>query len=108
MKRTDQERIERELKRREKHATAHVKPDTPVVRDVSVSGYIRGLYELLHYDQHQIYNTLDDENVLGLLLDMKTDLPEKQWDTVLRSAIQKTKVEMKDLAFNELKSMLAD
>jgi hypothetical protein len=39
---------------------------------------------------------------------MKTDLPEKQWDTVLRSAIQKTKVEQKDLAFTELKSMLAD
>lgn len=43
-----------------------------------------------------------------LLLTMKADLPEKQWETVLRSAIQKTKVVEKDLALTELKALLAD
>jgi hypothetical protein len=113
MKRTDQERIERELKRREKHAKVGgdraQDGDAPApVRGTSVSDYIRNLVALFEYDDHQIYNTREDEDVLELLLNMKTDLPEKNWDTVLKSAIQKTKVEEKDLAFTELKALMAD
>ena len=37
---------------------------------------------------------------------MKEELPEKHWDNVLRSAIRKTKVTEKELAFNELKASL--
>jgi hypothetical protein len=114
MKRTDQERIERELKRREKHARvggASTPGDSPAAapeRGTTVSDYIKNLVALFEYDDHQIYNTRDDENVLELLLDMKAALPEKNWDTVLKSAIQKTKVEEKELALSELKALMAD
>ncbi|HET6583694.1 MAG TPA: hypothetical protein VFG69_09605 [Nannocystaceae bacterium] len=111
MKRTDQERIERELKRREKHAKATAKsPDAAGAGEAgnSVSGYIKNLFALLHYDEQQVYNTKDDEAVFELLLNMKIDLPEEKWDAVLKSAIQKTKVVEKELAFNELKALLAD
>jgi len=110
MKRTDQERIERELKRREKHAKVQATRATgeAPVEGTSVSDYIKRLVALLQYDDHQIYNTRDDEDVFELLLNMKIDLPEKQWDTVLKSAIQKTKVEQKELALSELKELMAD
>lgn len=107
MKRTDQERIERELKRREKHAKVGDK--APVGDgDKSVSGYIKNLFALLHYDDQQVYNTRDDEAVFELLLNMKIDLPEDKWETVLKSAIQKTKVAEKELALTELKALIAD
>ena len=108
MKRTDQERIERELKRREKHAKVTAKRTDGPDPGTSVSSYIKNLHALLQHDDQVIYNTKDDEDVFELLLNMKVDLPEKQWDTVLKSAIQKTKVTEKELAFNELKAMLAD
>lgn len=120
MKRTDQERIERELKRREKHAKTPERktgdasgeagaaaPAAPA-GGLTVSEYVRNLLALLQYDDQQIYNTRDDDDVFELLLTMKADLPEKQWETVLRSAIQKTKVVEKDLALTELKALLAD
>jgi hypothetical protein len=110
MKRTDQERIERELKRREKHAKVHAAraDGSAPAEGISVSDYIKRLVALLQYDDHQIYNTRDDEDVFELLLNMKIDLPEKQWDTVLKSAVQKTKVEQKELALSELKELMAD
>jgi hypothetical protein len=108
MKRTDQERIERELKRREKHAKVTGDKSPVGDGDKSVSGYIKNLFALLHYDDQQVYNTRDDEAVFELLLNMKIDLPEDKWETVLKSAIQKTKVAEKDLALAELKAHLAD
>jgi hypothetical protein len=118
MKRTDQERIERELKRREKHArvperlsgeaTPPAEGTVPPTGGLSVSEYVRNLLALLHYDDQQIYNARDDESVFELLLTMKADLPEKQWETVLRSAVQKTKVVEKELALTELRALLAD
>ena len=112
MKRTDQERIERELKRREKHAKVTTKraDGTATVGDgdKSVGGYIKNLVALLQYDDQQIYNTRDDEDVFELLLNMKEDLPEEKWEAVLKSAIQKTKVAEKELALTELKAHLAD
>jgi hypothetical protein len=118
MKRTDQERIERELKRREKHARVVAKPGeagapeagAPAIAagGLTVSEYVRNLLALLHYDEQQVYNARDDESVFELLLTMKADLPEKQWETVLRSAVQKTKVVEKELALTELRALLAD
>jgi hypothetical protein len=105
MKRTDQERIERELKRREKKTRVATQRDD---QDISPGGYIDTLVSLLHHDGTQIFNATDDEDVMELLLSMKEDLEEKHWDGVLRGAIRKTKVAQKDLAFTELKSVLAD
>ena len=108
MKRTDQERIERELKRREKKSAVESRrvsnrEDT----DATPGGYIQALLELLHYDKTTIYNAVGDDDVLEIMMSMKEDLPEKQWDSVLRSAVRKTKVSEKELAFSELKETLA-
>jgi len=107
MKRTDQERIERELKRREKKSAVESRrvsnrEDT----EATPGGYIQALLERLHYDKTTIYNAMGDDEVLELMMSMKEDLPEKQWESVLRSTIRKTKVSEKELAFTELKETL--
>jgi hypothetical protein len=109
MKRTDQERIERELRRREKKAKiAAARDDKPVRTDNSPGAFIQNLVELFQHDDVQIYNTTDDDDVMEVLLAMKEELPEKDWEKILRSAIRKTKVKEKELAFDELKSSLGE
>jgi len=108
MKRTDQERIERELKRREKKSTLESQRiDNREDADATPGGYIQALLERLHYDKTTIYNAMGDDEVLELLMSMKEDLPEKQWEGVLRSTVRKTKVAEKELALTELKETLA-
>jgi hypothetical protein len=111
MKRTDQERIERELRRREKqgkvaarHADGRTEGRDPA--DATPGAFIQNLLDRFEHDDHQIYNTHGDDGVLEVLMAMKEELPEKHWDSVLRSAIRKTKVTEKELAFNELKESL--
>jgi hypothetical protein len=107
MKRTDQERIERELRRREKQGrVAARREDGRAPGDASPGAFIKDLLGRLEHDDHQIYNTHGDDSVLEVLMAMKEELPEKHWDEVLRSAIRKTKVTEKELAFNELKESL--
>ncbi len=109
MKRTDQERFERERKRREKRerAAAAREEDSDGTDKTSPSDYVKDLHGRLHFDKQHIYNAHDDD-VVELLIEMKEDLPEDKWESVLRSAIRKTKVSEKDFAFNELMSALAD
>jgi hypothetical protein len=101
MKRTDQERIERELKRVQKRERVADR------RSMSSMGeYIKGLNALLRHDGDSIYNTLDDEDILELLENMKEDLPEKDWDKVIRKAVNMTKVTERDTAVTELRSLI--
>ncbi|MEM6992746.1 MAG: hypothetical protein AAF721_19685 [Myxococcota bacterium] len=104
MKRNDQERIERELKRVEKRRKISEKRGDR--EPGSIGTYIRGLKELLQHDGHMIFNTLNDEDVLELLIEMKDDLPEESWDRVIRKAVNSTKVDEKELAVTELRSLL--
>lgn len=104
MKRNDKERIERELKRVEKRQKISDKREER--GPGSVGTYIKGLKDLLQHDGHMIFNTLDDEDVLELLIDMKDDLPEEQWDKVIRKAVNSTKVDEKEQAVTELRSLL--
>lgn len=108
MKRTDQERIERELRRREKRAKVIERKGGSERPEASPSAYIQTFVERFQFDDQVIYNTQDDEDVLELLIGMKEDLPEKDWEGVLKSAIRKTKVQQKDTAFNELKALLEE
>ena len=85
----------------QKHETKHDNR-----RQSSVGFYTAALGELLQFDDYQIYNTADDEDIFELFMSMKDDLPEKQWETVLRSAIRKTSVKQKDDALAELKLIL--
>ena len=39
---------------------------------------------------------------------MQNTIPEKNWDSILRKAIRKTKVKEREEAFNHLKGFLID
>lgn len=105
MKRTDQERIERELKRVQKRARIGEKRDAERPPQ-TVGAYIKELRGLLRHDEQVIYNTLDDEDILECLENMQEDLPENKWDTVIRKAVNATKVPERDRAVTELRSLI--
>ncbi len=105
MKRTELERRERELRRTEKKVT--VLERKMGGEKATPGAYIDSLFGLLRYDTEEIFNTQDDVNILELLENMKANLPEKQWENVLRKAIKKTNVVQKDRAFDEIKTLLS-
>jgi len=107
MKRNDMERIERELKRVQKRARIGEKRDADRAPQ-SIGGYIKELKDLLRHDGNVIYNTLDDEEILELLENMKEDIPETKWDTIIRKAVNSTKVTERDTAVEELRSLIEE
>lgn len=102
MKRTELERRERELRRMEKKSKALEKGEREAL---SVGDYIDALFGLFRYDLEEIFNTKDDVAILELLENMKVDHPEKQWDVIIRKAVNKTKVVTKDRAYDELRDL---
>ena len=102
MKRTEIERIERELKRTEKKE-ARVDTDR---NGNSVGGYIERLASLFRYDQNEIFNAATDEAILEVIEELKEHIPEKKWDDVLRKSVKKTGVREKDKAVEELRGLL--
>ncbi|MCR9141325.1 MAG: hypothetical protein NXI24_03675 [bacterium] len=102
MKRTEMERIERELRRSEKK----VERIQGEGAGGSVGSYIERLFGLFRYDQSEIFNTAESLEILELLEQMKEDIPEKKWPDVLKKAIKKTQVAQKDKAMEELKELI--
>ena len=104
MKRTDQDRRERELKRARKK-------EERIERDgssgsMSVGEYIDALNSAFFHDGTKIYNTETDEKILEILEDMKDDLEEKHWDSVVRKAVKKSGITERNKAIDELKALL--
>ncbi|MCX4242228.1 LB_289 family protein [Paraliomyxa miuraensis] len=106
MKRTDMDRIERELKRVQKRQKLGERREAGRPAQ-TIGAYIKDLNALLRHDGHIIYNTLDDEEILELLENMKEDVPEEKWDTVIRKAVNATKVTERDTAVEQLRSLMA-
>jgi hypothetical protein len=106
MKRNDMERIERELKRVQKRQRIGAKRDAGRPPQ-TIGAYIKDLNALLRHDGNVIYNTLDDEEILELLENMKEDVPEEKWETVIRKAVNATKVTERDTAVEQLRSLIA-
>ena len=106
MKRTELEKIEREVKRVEKRNQLSQKRKEGQNKQ-SVGEYIESLASLFRYDSEEIFNAEDDVDILELLEGMKEFLPEKKWEDVLRKAIKKTGVKKKDLALEQIKNLLA-
>ena len=104
MKRTDLDRRERELKRSQKKAERFDREGSAV--DKSVGDYISELNDLFFHDGEQIYNTETDEKILELLEDMKDSIDEKNWDSIIRKAVNKSAVKKRDKAIGELKSLM--
>lgn len=107
MKRTDQERMERELRRKQKKDRLNAERRAGA-NDRGVKAFSEQLYDLLQFDDLQIYNTENDEEVLELLMEMREELPEKQWDTVIRKAVKLTKVSEPGDSVTNLRALLVD
>ncbi len=104
MKRTDAERIDRELRRTRKKQELLSKVEER--KGKNAGGFAAALFERLMYDEDEVFNTSEDEDLLEVILEMKEQLPEKQWEPVLRKAIRLTKVSQKQEAFERLRPLL--
>ncbi|MFV8755486.1 LB_289 family protein [Nannocystaceae bacterium ST9] len=106
MKRTDQERIAREIGRQEKKARIQERRASDK-EDVSVAGYARRLETTFMWDDDTIYN-MNDDAVLELMMEMKQDLSERDCEAALKRAIKTTGVSDKTTAYDEAMLVLAD
>ncbi|MGB1016427.1 MAG: LB_289 family protein [Nannocystaceae bacterium] len=103
MKRNDLDKLNRDLKRKNKQARLHTKR---INGAGTVKTYAQELLGILEYDSSAIYNTSEDEEVLELMMGMRDDLPEDQWDLVIRKAVRMTKVKQSDEAYESLREAL--
>ena len=106
MKRTDQERIAREVGRQEKKAVLRQKR-LENKEDISVGGYARLLESTFMWDDETIYN-LQDDAVLEIFMNMKEDLSDKECEAAIKRAIKRTKVKDRDTPLDEAMLLLAD
>lgn len=106
MKRTELERRERELKRQSKKVEVQERKSAKSGR--TIGQFIDDLTALFRYDTEEIFNTTDDLNILELIERMKEDLPEKQWETVLKKAVSRTHVRQASRAVTELSTFFGE
>ena len=104
MKRTEMERIEREVRRSQKRSEVIQRKSDRA--NNGIASYIERLFSLFRYDENEIFNTQEDIAILELLEQIQLDVPEKKWHDVLRKAIKKAGVKQRDKAYNELCSFL--
>lgn len=107
MKSTDIDRIDRELRRSRKKEEL-VEKRTQKKESMSVGDYIKKLTSLLYHDDKKVYNLPGNAEITKLFAEMKQELPEKQWENVLRKALRETKVPnpAREQAYKELASLL--
>jgi L-rhamnose mutarotase len=108
MKSTDIDRIDREFRRSRKKEEI-IQKRVEGRSKGSVGDYIKRLYSLFYHDDKKIYNLKDNADILAVFSDMKQDLPEKQWQNVMRKAIKETKIEVnqREEAFKQLQDLLS-
>ena len=56
----------------------------------------------------KIYNIAVDERIPDLLEEMMLEMPEKQWENIIRKAVRKTGVKEKEPAVKELLEFLSN
>ncbi|MEW5816690.1 MAG: hypothetical protein AB1798_15015 [Spirochaetota bacterium] len=105
MKKTDLLRKDREMRRAQKREEVLLRRSEKKA-GLSVGDYIDALSSRLFHDDNKIYNIKNNADILGLFERMKKDLPDKQWENVLRKAVKKTQVKEREKAFEELKVLL--
>ena len=104
MKSTDIARSDRELRRarkKDEYIQNKLNRDS-----LSVSDYINQLHDMMFFDAQKIYGISDNEDILMKFVEMRVDQPEKQWETIIRKAVRKTKVAQKEEAVKELIELL--
>jgi hypothetical protein len=105
MKSTELERKERELRRARKKEEVLSRKTGKGER--SVGDFIKELHGLFFFDTQKIYNIESSDEIETLLMEMVEELPDKQWDNVIKKAVKQTKVALKDEAVESLR-LLAD
>jgi len=103
MKSTDLARRDREIRKARKKALVLERKGQRENR--SAGDYINLLADKCFYDAEKIYNIEMSEEILLLLEEMREDLPERQWPSVIRKTVKKTGVKQKDIAIEQLASM---
>lgn len=106
MKSTDLNRRDREIKKSRKKEEL-IQKKVEGRNDKSVGEFIKRLFSLFFFDEQRIYN-LDRDEIIELLEEMQNTMAEKNWDSILRKAIRKTKVKEREEAFTHLKGFLTD
>jgi hypothetical protein len=106
MKRTDQERIAREIGRQQKKEAIREKRINGK-EDISVGGYAKRLEEVFMWDDEVVYN-IQDDTVLEVLMEMKEDLSDKECEAALKRAIKRTKVKDRDTPLSEAMLLLEE
>ena len=106
MKRTDLERSERDYKKSEKKKSLIEKCGENQSSTQKVGYYIDTIFSLFRYDTEEIFNAKDNIDILEILECIQADLPEKQWDNIIRKAVKKTKVTNKEKAVKEIKELI--
>lgn len=105
MKRTDRERMDRELARQVKRARNDERRANKA-SDMSPGAFAKELGSRLMSDGDSIYNTEDDE-VLELVMEMREILDDKSFDAALRKAVKSTKVKDINTPLEELRAAVA-
>ncbi len=100
MKSTDLARRDRELKRARKKAEVIQRKSLKSTN--TVGDFIDQLAGMLFNDGQRIYGISDSTDILEFLENMKEQQPEKQWETIIRKAVKKTKVIHREEAVKEL------
>ena len=106
MKRTDQERIAREIGRQQKKENIRNKRLSGK-DDISVGGFAKQLEDAFMWDDETIYN-IQDDSVLEVLMNMKEELSDKDCSAALKRAIKRTKVKDRNTPFEEARALLAE
>ena len=106
MKRTDLEKHQRELKKTEKKFKNLQKKIDDINPTKLVGIYINDLFSLFRYDTEDIFNINTNNKIFELLEKMKVDLPEKQWENIIRKSIKKTNINNKEKAVTLLKQII--
>ncbi|NVB40942.1 hypothetical protein G6O69_24090 [Pseudenhygromyxa sp. WMMC2535] len=104
MKRTDQERIAREIGRQEKKNRIQQKRADDK-EPTSVGGYAKRLEDAFMWDDETVYNVSDDA-ILEILMDMKEELSDKDCEAALKRALKRTKVRDRDTPYDQAMGLL--
>ena len=72
----------------------------------SIGDYIKSLSSSFFFDATKIYN-LDDEIVSEKIKEIKTEIPEDQWQIIFRKAVRSTKINQREEAIAKLMELAA-
>ena len=105
MKSTEIARRDREFNREKKRKEVLDRRNGK--KEITVGDYIDKLASLFYHDGKKIFNIAsNNDTVIDLLETMKLELPEKQWENVIRKAVKKTAIVERETAVKELKGIV--